>query len=98
MVVAIEVSGPLGLALDEGGAEVVGALADGTPALRYSHLLAYDATGRALPARMGLEGGAITLAVDDAAAAYPLTIDPLVATEQAHLFASAGADAGSVAV
>jgi hypothetical protein len=56
--------------------------------LRYDKLLAYDATGAEVPAHMGLEGSTLTLTVDDAGAAYPLVIDPLIATQQAKLSAT----------
>jgi uncharacterized repeat protein (TIGR01451 family) len=62
----------------------------GRVVLRYQDLLAYDAGGRELSARLELGPGTISLLVDDRGAAYPLTIDPLVVTEQAHLFASDG--------
>src|SRR5262249_3320313 len=58
--------------------------------LGYDHLLAYDAKGRTLPARMELEGGALGLLVDDAQAGYPLTIDPIL-TQQQKLTAADGA-------
>ena len=63
----------------------------GTLVLRYQDLVAYDASGRELSARIELGAGTISLLVDDRGAAYPLTIDPLIVTEQAHLFASDGA-------
>jgi hypothetical protein len=68
--------------------------------LRYSDLYAYDAAGRQLPARMEWSGcgrGARTgschlqLVIDAAAAAYPLTIDPLIA---APSWAAVGENAG----
>src|SRR6185369_2815043 len=60
--------------------------------LRYGGLVANDAHGRRLPARLSLEPGGIALSVDDRGAAYPLRIDPvlrqsatLVASPAAHL-------------
>ncbi|MGH9840105.1 MAG: FG-GAP repeat protein, partial [Blastocatellia bacterium] len=50
--------------------------------LGYDHLLASDAQGRTLPARMELDGGALALLVDDAQAVYPLTIDPILTQQQ----------------
>jgi hypothetical protein len=58
--------------------------------LSYDHLLAYDAQGRTLPARMALEGATLALLVDDAQAVYPLTIDPIL-TQQQKLTAADGA-------
>ena len=59
--------------------------AGGVTVLRYSDLLATDATGRRLPARMELarigDGQyAIRLIVDAAGAVYPITVDPLATT------------------
>jgi hypothetical protein len=58
--------------------------------LRYDHLAAYDALGRALPARMEVSGAEIALLVEDLAAVYPVTIDPLF-TQVKKLTASDGA-------
>ena len=61
--------------------------------LGYDHLVASDAQGRTLPARMALEGGALALLVDDAQAVYPVTIDPIL-TQQQKLTATDGAADG----
>ncbi len=53
----------------------------------YDHLMAYDAQGRTLPARMELEGATLKLLVNDTQAAYPLTIDPII-TQQRKLTAA----------
>ncbi len=58
--------------------------------LSYDHLTAYDAQGRTLPARMAVDGDTLALLVEDAHAAYPLTIDPLI-TQQRKLTAADGA-------
>ena len=50
----------------------------GGASLRYGNLLALDATGRALPSRMTLDGRELRIAVDARGARYPLRIDPLV--------------------
>ena len=63
--------------------------ADGL-ALGYNQLLAYDAQGHALPVRMALDGNTLSLLVDDANAAYPVTIDPILSQQQ-PLTASDGA-------
>ncbi len=55
----------------------------GSVMVSYSGLKAWDANGRALPARMEADGGVLRLAVDDRGARYPVTIDPLV--QQAYL-------------
>jgi poly(3-hydroxybutyrate) depolymerase len=46
--------------------------------VEYRDLFALDATGATVEASMELEDGAIVLVVRDQAAAFPLTIDPLV--------------------
>jgi hypothetical protein len=53
----------------------------GARRLRYDGLKCWDALGRVLTSRMRVEGSQIVLAVDDRAAAYPVTIDPLFTTE-----------------
>ena len=63
--------------------------ADGTAALRYRGLVAWDATGRALSAWWQGQGSEVRLRVDDAGAPYPLSIDPII--EEARLVASDGA-------
>ncbi len=65
---------------------------DGTTAFTYSGLIAFDAAGRDLPARMAVEDGRLTLHADDTDAVYPVTIDPFV--QEAYLKASntGGAD------
>src|ERR1700693_3721826 len=50
--------------------------ANGEPWLRYDHLVATDARGHELPARMEVLGREISLVVDDSAATYPVQIDP----------------------
>jgi hypothetical protein len=57
----------------------------------YRDLLAADADGRALPARMEVSAGRVSLVIEDAGAAYPVAVDPLVTTLEAELFLSDGA-------
>lgn len=57
----------------------------------YDHLKAWDATGRELPSRMRVRGREVALEVDDAAARYPVTIDPTLWQQQARLTADSGA-------
>jgi uncharacterized delta-60 repeat protein len=47
----------------------------------YDHLRAWDANGRALPARMVVKANELALEVDDNGATYPLTIDPILQGE-----------------
>ncbi len=61
----------------------------GQPVLRYQDLYAQDATGRALPTGLALVGSQLELWIDDAAATYPITVDPLLRwVEQQKLIAS----------
>lgn len=54
----------------------------GQPILSYSQLLAWDATGRELPATMEVLADGVALVVSAGGAAYPITIDPVFATLQ----------------
>lgn len=65
--------------------------ADLKPVLDYSGLVAWDAAGTMLPARMRLEADVLVLEVDDSAAAYPVTIDPLSTSPDAVLNGSQAA-------
>lgn len=58
---------------------------EGRIVLAYSDLSAYDAAGRALPAEMALSGQRVSLRVDDRGARYPVTLDPLIWSQQAKL-------------
>ncbi|RKH55880.1 DUF7507 domain-containing protein, partial [Corallococcus llansteffanensis] len=92
LVLRLGVSGPLRAVLQADGEQVAFVDADGERVLSYSKLAAFDARGRRLPARMRLARDEVRLEVDDRGAAYPVTIDLLIATEQAKLTAS---DAGA---
>jgi hypothetical protein len=85
-------AGPLVLELGIGGAraEQQGdalVLRAGDRRLRYAKLLAFDATGAEVPARFALaDASRLRILVEDAAATYPLVIDPLLtATADAQL-------------
>jgi hypothetical protein len=60
------------------GTGVVFSRPDGRPLLAYGGLTARDATGRTLPARLGLAGRTLLLRIDDAHARYPLLVDPFI--------------------
>ena len=47
-------------------------------AFQYGHLWVTDATGRQLPAHLGVNDGTIAITANLAGATYPVTIDPLV--------------------
>jgi len=61
---------------------------DQKPVLSYTGLAAYDSSGKELAAWMELEGSELLLRVDDRAAAYPITVDPII--QLAKLTASDG--------
>ena len=50
----------------------------GEPVLRYGELHVWDARDEELPARLALEDDRLAILIDDAGAAYPLTVDPLL--------------------
>lgn len=94
LTLALGLSGDLQPTRDADGASLTLRQADGTTALRYGGLTAYDAAGRELPVGLEMQGGSqLRLRVDDTGARYPLVIDPLVQTEtgRAKLTASDGA-------
>ena len=65
---------------------------DGARALRYDRLVVRDRLGAAVPAHFDVAAARVAVVVDDAHAAYPLTIDPTW-SQQAYLKAS-NTDAG----
>jgi MYXO-CTERM domain-containing protein len=90
-------SGPLAIevAFDGLAPEVTGGrvlLRDDAGLVRagYGDLVAADAEGRELPARMAAREGGVALVIDDAGATYPVRVDPVVWTQQAELTASDG--------
>jgi hypothetical protein len=64
--------------------------ASGSRALDYLGLVAWDVTGRELPARLLVEARRLVIVVDDRGAVYPLTIDPVISVQEAKLLASDG--------
>lgn len=72
------------------GQGVLFATNEGRVILKYEELLVWDANDKELPAHLGLENDILTIFVDDSDAVYPITIDPLLYTEEAKLTASDG--------
>jgi hypothetical protein len=70
----------LGARLDRRGGAVEFFDAHGTLVLRYTDLVVRDATGRDVPARLAVTHCTLTIEIDDAAATYPLLVDPLMTT------------------
>src|SRR5690606_22234060 len=54
---------------------------EGGDALTWSGLAAWDSLGTRLDVCVSLEGNSLSSVVDDARAAYPITIDPAIVTE-----------------
>jgi hypothetical protein len=48
----------------------------GNTLFRYTGLLAYDANGKRLPARLALSGDILSIVVNDKDASYPVVVDP----------------------
>ena len=85
---AFDRSGTLSAELAPDGRTVSLADSHSKKVLSYQDLVVYDASGTKLPARMELGLGSLSLLIDDSEANYPITVDPLVVTEEARLFAS----------
>lgn len=64
--------------------------ATGQVRLAYSDLYAYDAAHKRLPAELSLNGRQLAIRVDDRAAQYPVTVDPLIWSQQMKLLSSDG--------
>ena len=93
LTLALRLSGDLSAVPDPRGDGMALQAREGGTALRYRGLVAWDSTGRTLPAWWQGQGSEVRLRVDDAGARYPLTIDPII--EDARLFASDGESSDS---
>ncbi|SPE43302.1 conserved exported hypothetical protein [Candidatus Sulfopaludibacter sp. SbA3] len=89
LIIALEVTGTLQPVLAPGGDAVV-LESGGQARLRYSGLRAWDAAGRQLEAKLDVRGRQVRLAVDDALAAYPVTVDPLIQAVELAVAGAAG--------
>jgi hypothetical protein len=89
LTLVLALSGTLHARVEPGDTGLTLSPPDGPAVLAYRGLTAWDATGRALPARLSVQGSELRLQVEDAGARYPLVVDPFV--EQAKLTASDGA-------
>ena len=85
----LDLGGALRPVLDAGGLGLSFRDRQGTPVLRYGGLMARDAAGREFSVGLSLDGNRLSLLVDDADAAYPITVDPFI--QKAKLTASDGA-------
>ena len=82
LTISLEVTGGMRPAMSPAGDAVLLESA-GKARLRYTGLRAWDAAGRDLAARLEVRGKEVRLAIADAGATYPLTVDPFV--QQAKL-------------
>ncbi len=64
--------------------------AEGQTQLSYSDVFVRDVQGRSVPAWLSVHGGQPAIVIDDADAAYPLVVDPLIWVEQQKLVAANG--------
>ena len=86
---SLSLSGSLRATVLAGGSGLDLRTPGGALAVRYSHLSAFDARGRALATWMSLAGGRVTLHVRTVGARYPIAIDPIF--QEGQLSASDGA-------
>ncbi len=96
----MNVRGDLAAQVSANGRDVNFNLPTGEVAISYAGLVVFDATGAEFDARFTSDDDGLQLVIDEAAATYPLTIDPIV--QQEYLKAS-NADAqdhfgGAVAI
>ena len=82
LVLDLALSGRLQPVVKQGSQEVAFLDAAGQTALRYGALHVYDAQGQTLPARFALADDALRIHIEDAAAVYPLTVDPFFFIEE----------------
>lgn len=74
--IVMAVEGALPSLLEDGA--TIALRASRTAALAYGSLFARDAHGRSLPAQLEVSGQHFALRVEDAGAAYPIEIDPIL--------------------
>ncbi len=91
LLIELALEGSLQPQWTDAGHAVRFADADGKTILNYAGLVAWDAEGRTLPATMARLESGLVLRVDDCDAVYPITVDPMIVTEDAKLLASDGA-------
>jgi hypothetical protein len=83
LIISQAVSGGLSPHADSDGQAVI--LRSRGAQLRYGELSVIDARGRPVPARLAVAGGRLNISIDDARAAYPLRVDPVLTQQGAKL-------------
>ncbi len=81
IAIALEVDSSLKGRTGDDGSRVDFYSSPGVREVSYCKLVAFDATGRELAARMEAGGARLAIHVDARDAAYPVIVDPLVVTE-----------------
>jgi hypothetical protein len=78
LTIALALSGDLVASAGRDRRTLTLTASDRKPSLRYTALVAYDANGRELPARLELHDRTLLLRVEDTDAKYPVVVDPFV--------------------
>lgn len=78
--IRMEVGGTAETEVDADGLGIDAADASGAKVLDYDGLVVLDADGERVDAHLEMRDGALEIVVDDAGAAYPLTVDPTIQT------------------
>jgi hypothetical protein len=78
LCIGLTIEGDLEFRLDAGARSGILVDRGGVAVLRYRGLRAFDAAGSELAARMAPGPEGLLIEVDDAGAAYPLTVDPIL--------------------
>jgi hypothetical protein len=87
LTLTLSMSGDVTPQMDGDGQDVVLKDEAGRVVLRYGQLAAWDVRGKRVPARLTVRDRTVAIRLDDRAAIYPLTVDPLVASELKHFTA-----------
>jgi len=76
--IGLAIEGDLALRIDEGGRSGIFVDGRGEPRVGYRYLVAHDAAGCELEARLVPSPEGVVIQIDDARAVYPITVDPLL--------------------
>jgi hypothetical protein len=92
LVLAMNISGTLKAQVASEGTEIHLKAPEGKTFLRFGNLYVFDATGKRLAARFVSTKNGFGIEVDDRFAVYPLSIDPLLFSEDKVTGSDSGAD------
>jgi hypothetical protein len=84
LTISLALSGNFQANTPSGGQDMNLSAHDGTSALRYTGLNAYDARGRKLHAWLEVQGQQLFLKIEDSGAHYPLLVDPWIQSAKIH--------------